>query len=85
MEVLNEATKLFAKVIKQQLGERVLGPSIPGIGRIRGQYILTMLIKLERNNDLIHKAKKIIAEATEMMKSEKGFSSVHIIVDVDPV
>jgi hypothetical protein len=44
-----------------------------------------MLIKLERNNELIHGAKRVIAEATEIMKSEKGFSGVRVIVDVDPV
>ncbi|MFT4667634.1 MAG: primosomal protein N' (replication factor Y) [Polaribacter sp.] len=85
MDLLNEATKVFARVVKSKLGERVLGPTIPGVSRIRGQYLLTMLIKLERNNELIHGAKRVIAEATEIMKSEKGFSGVRVIVDVDPV
>ncbi|HHS95139.1 MAG TPA: primosomal protein N', partial [Phaeodactylibacter sp.] len=85
MHLLNEATKVFAKVVKYRLANRVLGPSIPGVSRIRGLYLLTMLIKLEKNPSLIKKAKLIIAEAEKVMKAQKGFSAVRVVVDVDPV
>ncbi|MFK7809238.1 MAG: primosomal protein N' [Saprospiraceae bacterium] len=85
INLLNEATKVFAQVLKEKLGQRVLGPTIPGVSRIRGLYLITMLIKLERNNKVINGTKNLIAKATEHMRSQKGFSSVRVLVDVDPV
>ena len=83
-QILNEAAKVFTKVLKAKLGKRVIGPAIPGIPRVRNYYILDVLIKLERVNKQIHLAKQTIAEAKYQMQNEKGFSQVRVNVDVDP-
>ncbi|MFT4972237.1 MAG: primosomal protein N' (replication factor Y), partial [Saprospiraceae bacterium] len=82
---LNDGTKLFAHILKQKMGERVLGPSVPHVGRVRGYYLLDILIKLEKNAKVIKRAKEVIREATRALHKETGFSGVRVIVDVDVV
>lgn len=84
-DILNEATKVLTKILKDNLGKRVLGPAIPGVSRIRNQYILKLLIKMERNAKAIKTAKQLITEATHFMQSQKGFSTVRVNVNVDPI
>ena len=66
------------------MGKRVIGPAVPGIPRVRGQYLLVIMIKLEKNPKKIKTAKEIIAKASILMKGQKGFSAVRVNVDVDP-
>lgn len=83
-EVVNEAGKLYAKAIKGKLGERVRGPAVPYVGRVRGYYLLDFLIKLERNNELIRQAKALLLEAEAELHNQQGLSGVRINIDVDP-
>lgn len=83
-QVLNDGTKIFAQVLKQHLGDWVIGPAIPYVSRVRGYYLLDFLIKMDRNAKKIAFAKNIIAEATNEMQSSAGFSGVRVNVDVDP-
>jgi len=81
---VNQATRLYTHLAKEQLGDRVIGPAVPGIPRVRGQYILVLMIKMEKNNQLIKKTKSFLENTARTTKSEKGFSSVRINIDVDP-
>ena len=83
-KVLNEGAKLYALQLKEKLGERVLGPAVPYISRIRGYYLLTILIKLEKDRKLIHFTKQVIQEAAADVKKKEGLSGVRINIDVDP-
>ena len=81
---VNQATRLYTHLAKEHLGNRVIGPAVPGIPRVRGQYILVLMIKMEINNQLIQKIKSFLENTARITKSEKGFSSVRINIDVDP-
>ena len=83
-QILNEGTKVLAKVLKDKLGTRMIGPAVPGIPRVRGFYLLDILLKLERNAKLITATKKLIREGIYEMQKTKGFSNVRVNVDVDP-
>ena len=83
-DVLNRGTKVFAEVLKNKLGKRVLGPSVPPVGRVRGQFLLDILIKMEMNPSLWALTKKTIGEATQVMQQQEGYSTVRVNVDVDP-
>lgn len=83
-QLLNEAAKIFTHYLRQHLGKRVIGPAIPGIPRVRNQYLLDVLIKLEKNAALISKAKQLIKAAIQDLQSQKGFSGIRVNVDVDP-
>ncbi|HHM21129.1 MAG TPA: primosomal protein N' [Bacteroidetes bacterium] len=84
-DVVNHSARAFAKVLRQKLGNRVLGPSVPPVGRVRGQYLLDMLIKMELNPQLWQLAKTTIADATYHIHKEAGFSTVRVNTDVDPM
>lgn len=84
-DVLNRGAKAFAGVLKNKLGKRVLGPSVPPVGRVRGQFLLDILIKMEMDPGLWKLTKNLIGEATQTMQQAEGFSTVRVNVDVDPL
>ncbi len=82
--VLNDGARLFVMLIKEKLGERVLGPAVPYISRVRGYFLLTVLVKLEKDMKLIRFAKAVILDAIQKVKAKEGLSGVRINIDVDP-
>jgi primosomal protein N' (replication factor Y) (superfamily II helicase) len=83
-DVLNRGAKIFAKVLQAKLGKRMLGPTVPPVGRVREYYLLDIMIKMERNPAIWKATKDLIWEATRVMQQEEGFSTVRVNVDVDP-
>lgn len=83
--ILNVGTKIFDYELKKALGSRVIGPAIPYVGRVRGQYLLDILIKLEPKGAILKKAKEVIRAATITMQKTEGYSTVRVNVDVDPI
>jgi len=83
-QTVNNATRFFTHLAQGALGDRVVGPAVPGIPRVRGQYILILLIKMEKNAKQNKKIKFFLEQTARQTKSEKGFSSVRINLDVDP-
>lgn len=84
-QTLNDATRIYTDHVRQRLGERVVGPAIPHVSRIRNQYLLNVLLKLERDAKVIRYAKEVLAEAEALIHREPGMSQVRVNVDVDPV
>ena len=84
-QVLNDAARIYAEYARQRLGDRVVGPAIPHVGRIRNQYLLNVLVKLERDGKQIRYAKDVLEEAAVEVHGSGGLSQVRINVDVDPV
>ena len=84
-DVVNRGGAAFVKVLRAKLGRRVLGPSVPPVGRVRGQYLLDILIKMEMKPQLWKMAKEAIGDATFHMQKEAGFSTVRVNTDVDPI
>ena len=83
-QVVNDAMRLYAHWLKQQMSDGVLGPAGPDVGRVRSYYLLDLLVKLERNPQKIKFAKRTIRQATEQLKQTQGFSNVRVSIDVDP-
>ncbi|MEZ4991394.1 MAG: primosomal protein N' [Saprospiraceae bacterium] len=84
-ELLNDAAKMFAKMLKKELGTWVMGPAVPYISRVRGYYLLDFLIKLERDAKKIRFAKETVLDSIIEMQKTEGFSGVRVNVDVDPM
>lgn len=83
-EIVAGAAYEFAKIIKPQLGDRVLGPAIPSIGRIRGYFINTITIKMEKNQNVVDAIKKLMLHTTGTIKNIPAYKYVRINLDVDP-
>jgi primosomal protein N' (replication factor Y) len=70
--------------LRQQFGERVLGPEEPLIGRIRNYYINTLLLKMERASVSISKVKEVLREILQNYNADKLNKGSFLHVDVDP-
>ncbi|MCB0643902.1 MAG: primosomal protein N', partial [Phaeodactylibacter sp.] len=83
-EILNSGARFLAPQLKAKLGQRVIGPAIPYISRVRGFYLIDFLIKLERNKNLLEQTKEYLTESIGLLHKEKGCSGIRVNVDVDP-
>lgn len=84
-EVAEAAAKALAVHLRHSLGqERVLGPEEPMVGRIRGQYLMHIHLKLERQNIDLPAAKNFIAESCQKLVNDKSFKKTEVVADVDP-
>ncbi len=83
-ETVNDASKYFGIQLKKHLGKRVIGPAMPSIGRVNNNYLMDIMIKLERNPKVITDAKALIQTMIVDTQQQSGFSGVYFAVDVDP-
>lgn len=84
-KIVNEAATFYARALRAKLGDRVLGPVIPNIARIRSYFGQDIMLKLEKSAPVLAGAKEIIRHTTEAMLGKPGWSQVMVVVDVDPV
>jgi len=81
--VIDCATRL-AIGLRQQFGERVLGPEQPLIGRVRNYYINTILLKVERASVSIVKVKEVLRDIIQNYNADKLNKGSFLHIDVDP-
>ncbi|MCU0430790.1 MAG: primosomal protein N' [Cytophagaceae bacterium] len=82
-----EMSELLASALRKELGtSRVLGPEAPVINRVRNQYLMQVMIKLEKDKVNIPMVKKFVAKTIQvLLQREKKFKKTSILCDVDPV
>jgi len=76
----------------QKLGEDLaslpktilFGPAEPPVGRVRNQFIQEILLKINRDTNVLQEIKKIVKEKITVLNITKGFTTVFVGVDVDP-
>jgi len=83
-DVLDEAARILAGHLENDMPGYIVGPGIPPVGRIRGLYLSEILIKLPRESGRNHAYKIAIRNHINLLMAQKQFRSVHIIADVDP-
>lgn len=83
-EISREAAELFVLELKPVFGRRILGPSVPNIGRVRNQFIHMIYIKVERDSKLLNSVKDAIKNFQAGIVKKRSFSTVRVNVDVDP-
>lgn len=81
---VRETARVLATNLKKKLGKRVLGPTQPGVARLRGMYIEQIMIKMERDGKAIKKIKEILQYSIKELKQDKAMKGVRVIIDVDP-
>ncbi len=79
-----DAANYLVKELKPVLGNRVVGPSVPGIARIRNMYQQYVLIKMENDPVVISRIKTLLSEKKSQLVNAPGFKSVRVNIDVDP-
>ncbi len=83
-EMSREAAQIMAIELRSMFGERILGPSVPSIARIRNQFIHMIYIKMERDGKIISEMKHAIKNFQTGIVKKKSLSTVRISIDVDP-
>ena len=72
----------LAAALREGLGDRVLGPDIPPVSRIRDRHLRTLLLKIRRTAHRREKA--YIRDVIDRVFSEAPHASVQLVTDVDP-
>ena len=83
-EMVNNQATYLATELRKHFGERVIGPEFPLISRIRNYYIKTIMLKFEKDNLSINKAKAIIRDVITQFQTTKLSKGSIIQPDVDP-
>lgn len=81
--LLNQASEFMAKGLRHNLGENILGPEPPLIGRVQGLFIMNILVKIGREQP-ISRIKELINYYINGLKQNKDFYALVISIDVDP-
>jgi primosomal protein N' (replication factor Y) (superfamily II helicase) len=81
---VNHTAAVYAQNVEKLIGNRLIGPAIPSIARVRGQYINTITIKMEKDPKIVRKVKDILLAERDKLKTIPACKSVRINIDVDP-
>jgi len=84
-DVVDEAAAKLGEMLYKDLGDFVVGPASPVVGRVRNQFIMELLIKLPLDSKKITTYKKVIRNHFNLLLTEKRFKSVTMIADVDSI
>lgn len=82
-DVLNVAAETMAAQLRAGLGDRVLGPDKPPVGRIQTLFIKKMIIKVEQNASMA-KVKDYLLAVQRAIVADERFRSLIVYYDVDP-
>jgi primosomal protein N' (replication factor Y) len=83
-ETVNNAAIWLKEYLIPIFGDRLKGPAVPYIGRVRNSYLIDILIKLDNGNLRLQEAKDRLLEAQQLLRNKKSYSSVRFVIDVDP-
>lgn len=81
---LHQIAEQLGRILHQQFGERILGPEVPLVGKIRNYYIQSILIKAEKENVSAIKLKEALRNTLINFEGNSPHKGVHIQIDVDP-
>lgn len=79
----HRAASAITSELRSVFKHRVLGPEAPGVGRVRNKFIFEILLKFGTNENLA-KAKILIANCGDWLKSHTAHRSADLLFDVDP-
>ena len=82
VQALRRGVGALAERLREKFGRRVAGPVAPPIDRIRGEYILRLLLKIENGRSMA-RARELLREVIAEVKSKEDFKTIKIVVDVD--
>ncbi|MDR0682410.1 MAG: primosomal protein N' [Dysgonamonadaceae bacterium] len=83
-EILRNMTQEYACLLREKLGNRVMGPDKPAVSKIQNLHIKKILLKIEHNASL-SALRDILEQTQSQILSNPAFRYVLIQYDVDPV
>ncbi len=79
---LAEASIELGELLRNRFGRRVLGPVTPLIDRVRGEYRVELMLKVEVESSF-SRARAIMREEIAHLRENKNYRNIVIICDVD--
>jgi len=84
-KLTGEAAFHLQQLLYKRLGAQMVGPEAPPVSRIRNQYIMEILIRIDRDSSYLKSTKEYIRENISATLSDERFKRVYIYADVDPI
>ena len=79
---VSQCADYFAMLLKKELGDRVLGPAKPAVGRIQQMHIREILLKMEMGFP-VEQVRNILKHHEETTRERKKFKYVRIHYEID--
>jgi primosomal protein N' (replication factor Y) len=73
----------LAVALRRRFGSRLLGPIAPAVDRIRGEYLMQLLLKVESSASRL-RANELVKEEVDKLLTNKEFKQVTVAINVDP-
>ena len=84
-EILHNQATYLGNQLRGHFGdERVIGPQVPLVSRIRNYYIQSIMLKFEKDGVSINKVKTTIREVTTQFQTTQLSKGSIVQPDVDP-
>lgn len=85
-KVCYEAAYKLAEALQIKLnGLKILGPGEPMISKIRNEYLMTILIKIARDQGRLSEIKSHLLQEADQLVAIKEYRNVKLVFDVDPI
>lgn len=81
--LLRRCAQLLATNLRAKFGRRLLGPMAPPVDKIREEYLIGLLLKIESGSSMA-KAREILKKELDEIHQDTSYKSVTIICNVDP-
>ena len=79
---IHQAASKFASLLKQSLGDRVLGPETPHVSKLRNLYLRHILVKYD-SNPQSKGIKPFILQSFDYLVKQSQIKGLHLQIDVD--
>ena len=80
--LLRRGSAWFAARMREKFGCRVFGPVAPPVDKVRGVYILRIMLKIENGRSL-SRARELLRELLGEAAQHDEYKSITISIDVD--
>ena len=81
--VLRNGVMYLAARLRTRFGRRLLGPMTPPVDRIRGEYLVGLLLKIESGASSA-RARELLTAELKTFAGNPAFKSITVVVNVDP-
>ena len=83
LQLLRRGAAHLAAGLRRRFGRRLLGPMAPPVDRIRGEYLLGLLLKIESGASS-SRARELLCAELEAFARHPEYRSIAVVPNVDP-
>ena len=81
-EILRDLSVKYADILREKLGDRVIGPDKPMVGKIQSLYMKRIILKIETSASL-SALRKILDEAEKQIRDQSAYRYFTLQYDVE--